>query len=37
MIPAMAPDRHMVRTMIFPTFMPAYRAVGWLSPTTAIS
>ena len=35
--PLMAPDRNMVRIMIWPTFMPAYRAVFTESPMTAIS
>ena len=30
-------DKNTVRSTIFPTFIPAYRAVPALSPTTAIS
>ncbi len=36
-IPQMAPDKSMVLTMIFGTFMPTYLAVRTLSPTTDIS
>ena len=36
-IPATAPLRNMVRSTILLTFIPAYAAVAWLSPTTLIS
>ena len=36
-MPERAPERNMVRMTMRLTFMPAYRAVFWLSPTTAIS
>ena len=35
--PQMAPEMAMVRIKTLESLMPAYRAVFWLSPTTAIS